>query len=91
MDLKIIGMALFTVFIAELGDKTQLLILTLAAKEGKVFSVFLGAFIALGIASLLAALLGSILFKYLPTMWIKFGAGLFFILFGVITIIQAKK
>ncbi len=91
MDFRIIGLALFTVFLAEFGDKTQLLVLSLSAKEGKLWSVFIGSAIALTITSLIAAWLGSILFKYLPVQWIRVGAGLFFILFGIITIIGARE
>jgi putative Ca2+/H+ antiporter (TMEM165/GDT1 family) len=90
MDWKPLILAFTTVFLAEFGDKTQLLILSLAAKEGRTLATFLGAALALSLTSLIAAWLGSIVFKLLPPNWIRIIAGVFFIFFGVITLLSRK-
>jgi putative Ca2+/H+ antiporter (TMEM165/GDT1 family) len=91
MDWKSLVLAFTTVFLAEFGDKTQLLILSLAAKEGRFLATFLGAALALSLTSLIAAWLGSIVFKLLPPTWIRIIAGVFFIFFGVITLLSKNN
>ncbi|MXW41040.1 MAG: TMEM165/GDT1 family protein [Synechococcus sp. SB0668_bin_15] len=67
--------AFVTVFLAELGDKTQLATLMLAAQSGHPWQVFLGAGAALMTSSLLGVLLGQWLGRVLPTNLVKQGAG----------------
>ena len=55
-----------TVFIAELGDKTQLATLLLSAQSGSPWLVFLGAALALICSSLVGVLLGQWLARTLP-------------------------
>lgn len=70
------------VFLAELGDKTQLTAMALAAKHpwGKTFIGIAGAFALL---NLLAVLVGKALFALLPLFVIKGVAGGLFVLFGI--------
>ena len=86
MDLKLIMSTFFLVFLAELGDKTQLATFCLAAKEGSKISIFLGAATALVLTSLIAVLLGLGFSKMVPQHYIKIGAGLLFITFGIFMI-----
>ncbi|MDO9533959.1 MAG: TMEM165/GDT1 family protein [Bacillota bacterium] len=72
------------VFLAELGDKTQLSVLLLAAQDRPVWGVFLGASVALIMTSLIAVLIGSTLARYIPTAYIQKGAGAAFIVIGVL-------
>lgn len=67
--------AFITVFLAELGDKTQLVTLMLAAQSGHPWQVFLGAGAALVTSSLLGVLLGQWLGRVLPPNLVKQGAG----------------
>ncbi len=76
--------AFMIVFLAELGDKTQLAALGLAAKEKSFWSVFLGTALALVVASALGVALGRLLGETLPLRVIRFGAGFLFILLGVL-------
>jgi putative Ca2+/H+ antiporter (TMEM165/GDT1 family) len=70
------------VFLAELGDKTQLTTMMVAAESSSPVSVFLGAVLALTLSTLLGVLLGSFLNQTIPPQYIKTGAGLAFIIIG---------
>lgn len=83
MDLKIMIATFGAVFLAELGDKTQLATLCLAANRCP-WSVFTGSALALVIASLLAVMVGCQLPKLdiIPAIWIKRSAAILFIIMG---------
>jgi len=70
------------IFLAELGDKTQLAALTLSADSGKPVSVFLGASLALILVTLIGVAIGDRLAQYLPPHIIHLGAGILFIAVG---------
>ena len=70
------------IFLAELGDKTQIATLIRAAESKERVSVFLGSAGALITASLLAVVLGHELHRFLPQNYIKIGGGVLFIIFG---------
>jgi putative Ca2+/H+ antiporter (TMEM165/GDT1 family) len=69
--------------LAEMGDKTQLSAITLAAKYDSPYLVFAGAVLALVSISLLGIFLGKKLCEYVPLSKIKLGAGALFIIFGL--------
>lgn len=87
MDWKIFGTAFVTLFLAELGDKTQLAIITLTAKTDSKIAVFLGASLALVVVSLLAVLFGGILSQYIPTEWLQRIVAVAFIVVGILMLI----
>jgi Ca2+/H+ antiporter, TMEM165/GDT1 family len=74
--------ALSLVFIAEMGDRTQLLVLALASKY-RARTVFLGAIIATFLLHLLAALIGKAAGSALPLFWLYLLGGASFIGFGL--------
>lgn len=84
MDWKIFGTAFLTLFLAELGDKTQLAIITMSAKTESKVAVFIGASLALVIVSLLGVLVGSVLSEYVPTEWLQRVVAVAFIVIGVL-------
>ncbi|HHU76675.1 MAG TPA: TMEM165/GDT1 family protein [Firmicutes bacterium] len=75
------------VFLAELGDKTQLSVMLLAAQDRSALSVFLGAALALIIASLLAVLVGGALARCISPSYIQKGAGLVFVSVGLLLLL----
>ena len=75
--------AFVTVFLAELGDKTQLSTLVLAAKTRAPVAVFIGASLALSLATLLAVALGEKVTDYIPASFIRTAAGLAFVGIGL--------
>jgi putative Ca2+/H+ antiporter (TMEM165/GDT1 family) len=80
------------VFLAELGDKTQLAVLAIASRSQSPWSVFLGAGAALLASTALAVILGGLLTKFLPesaTRIVHYAAGCLMIVVGGWTIWRA--
>jgi putative Ca2+/H+ antiporter (TMEM165/GDT1 family) len=88
MDWKLLGSTFALVFLAELGDKTQVATLSLAASGRSRLPVFFGAASALIATSGLAVLLGEGLARAVPGVWIKRLAGLAFIVLGVVFLVR---
>lgn len=79
-----------TVFIAELGDKTQLATMLFAAdKEVSKYTVFFAASAALIVASAIGVLAGSLLAEYINEKYLHYVAGVGFIGIGVFTLYNA--
>jgi putative Ca2+/H+ antiporter (TMEM165/GDT1 family) len=90
MDLKILATVFATVFIAELGDKTQLATFLFAAdKEVSKLSVFIGASMALVVASGIGVLAGGLISEYVNEKYLNYAAGSGFVLIGVWTILRS--
>jgi len=84
MDWKIFWTAFATLFVAELGDKTQLAVIAMTAKTKTFLSIFLGASLALVLVTLLGVLVGSFITEYVPTEWIQRIVAVIFIAVGVL-------
>jgi putative Ca2+/H+ antiporter (TMEM165/GDT1 family) len=84
MDLKLLFSTFGLVFVAELGDKTQLATLSLAASGKSRVAVFLGAAAALALTSGIAVLVGGALARAVPEAWIRRIAGVAFLVMGVL-------
>lgn len=84
MDWKLFLSTFGLVFLAELGDKTQLATLSLAASGKSRVAVFLGAAGALVLTSCIAVLLGGTLARVVPEVWIQRAAGVGFLVMGVL-------
>ena len=82
--MKTYALVFVSVFLAELGDKTQLATLTFAATPGvSRLGVFLAAAGALVISSLLAVLLGERLGEWIPPHHLTRAAGVAFVAIGL--------
>lgn len=90
MDYKMFFSTFAIIFLAELGDKTQLTALARSATGGK-WIVFVAASLALVCSTLMAVLFGSVIRKYIPEHYIKITAGTLFLIFGAITLVSAFK
>lgn len=82
--LKTIFTTFLLVFIAELGDKTQITTMLLAADNKSIWPVFIGASIALVCSSLVGVFAGSVLTKYIPPNLIQNAAAIAFIIIGIL-------
>ncbi len=80
-----------TVFLAELGDKTQLATLLLSAQSGQPWVVFLGAALALISASFVGVVVGRWLASFLPPARLEKMAGLLMVGLGLWLGIQATQ
>lgn len=90
MELKIFFTIFAAVFIAELGDKTQLATMLFASdKEVSKMTVFFAASAALVVASAIGVLAGSLLSGFINEKTLSYIAGVGFILIGGYTLYQA--
>jgi putative Ca2+/H+ antiporter (TMEM165/GDT1 family) len=90
MDWKIFLTIFGAVFIAELGDKTQLATVLFATdKEVNKYTVFVAASAALVVASAIGVLAGSLLSDYIDEKYLHYIAGIGFIIIGVFTLYKA--
>lgn len=90
MDLKVFFAIFATVFLAELGDKTQLATMLFAAdKEVSKWTVFAAASVALVFASALGVLAGTLLAEYINEKVLHYIAGTGFVAIGLYTLYNA--
>ena len=89
MNIKIFLTIFTTVFLAELGDKTQLSTMLFAAdkKVGKL-TVFFAASSALIVATAIGVLVGAILSNYINEKYLNYIAGVGFIVIGIFTLFK---
>ncbi|MCI0491153.1 MAG: TMEM165/GDT1 family protein [Blastocatellia bacterium] len=90
MDFKLFATVFATVFIAEVGDKTQIATFLYAAdSRNPALTVFVAAAIALILASGIGVIAGSYLSQYVNPKYLSWAAGIGFILVGIWTILRA--
>jgi len=91
MDWKLFASTFAAIFFAEIGDKTQLATLSLAAGGSSRWVVFAGAALALVATSAIAVVAGEALSRTIPPLWLKRGAGALFIVLGVLFLVGARE
>ena len=91
LDLGLLASTFATVFLAELGDKTQLAIVTISGTSPRPGAVFAGSSLALVLASLLGAAAGGSLSAVIPTDALQLAASVGFLLIGVRLIVKAGQ
>jgi putative Ca2+/H+ antiporter (TMEM165/GDT1 family) len=90
MDWKLLSTVFTSVFIAELGDKTQLATMLFASdKQISKITVFAGASLALVVTSAIGVLAGGVLSNYVSEKHLHYLAGIGFIAIGVWMLIEA--
>lgn len=90
MEYKVLFTVFATVFIAELGDKTQLATILFAAdKEVSKLTVFAGASLALIATSAIGVLAGGLISQYISERHLHYMAGIGFIGIGIWTLLKA--
>lgn len=82
MDLRLLATTFVTVFLAELGDKTQLATMAFSMEGKSRLSIFLGSAGALVCSSALAVVAGGAVAKVLPPQWLQRIAGVGFLVIG---------
>ena len=90
MELKVFFTVFAAIFIAELGDKTQLATMLFAAdKEVSKWTVFLSASAALIVATAVGIIAGTLLSEFINERYLNYLAGSGFILIGALTLLRA--
>jgi putative Ca2+/H+ antiporter (TMEM165/GDT1 family) len=84
MDLRVLLTTFGIIFLAEMGDKTQLAAMTMAADSKKPWAVFIGSSLALVAVSALGVVVGSVIGTYVPLEWVKRVAAVAFIVIGIL-------
>ncbi|HSE36143.1 MAG TPA: TMEM165/GDT1 family protein [Blastocatellia bacterium] len=84
MDWRVFLTTFGVIFLAEMGDKTQLAAMTMAGQSKKPWAVFIGASLALVCVSAIGVVVGGALGHFLPIIWIKRAAAVAFIVIGVL-------
>jgi len=84
MDLRVLFTTFGIIFLAEMGDKTQLAAMTMSAQTRKPWAVFVGSSLALAAVSALGVIVGGMIGDYVPLEWVKRIAAVAFILIGVL-------
>lgn len=88
MDWRVFLTTFATIFLAEMGDKTQLAAMTMAAETKRPLTVFLSSALALVCVSAIGVAVGGTLGHYLPLEWIRRVAAVGFIAIGVLILLD---
>ena len=83
MNITLLLSTFVTVFLAELGDKTQLATVAISGTSDRPLAVFLGSSSALVIASLIGAVAGGSLSAVIPADWLQLLASIGFLVIGL--------
>jgi putative Ca2+/H+ antiporter (TMEM165/GDT1 family) len=83
MDWRLLGISFITVFLAELGDKSQLAAIALSGNAKSPKAVFLGSIAALILASFIGVIIGEGTAQVLPAKWTKLIAAIGFAVMAV--------
>ena len=91
MLLTLLFTTFVTVFLAEMGDKTQLTTITISSSTNKPLAVFIGSSVALILATLLGALAGGSIANLIPAFLLKLLSGIVFLFIGINFLLQSKN
>ncbi len=91
MQLALLASTFATVFLAELGDKTQLAIVSISGTSSRPGAVFAGSAFALVLASLVGAAAGGSLSSVVPTEGLQLAAAAGFLIIGTRLILRSRQ
>ena len=93
MDYKLFASTFIAIFIAELGDKTQLAALSLssgASGSAARWTVFAASALALVLSSAIAVAAGEAVSRLVSPLWLKRAAGIVFVVLGILFLVRTK-
>jgi putative Ca2+/H+ antiporter (TMEM165/GDT1 family) len=91
MDWKLLFSTFGVVFLAELGDKTQLATLALTSSARSKLPVLIGSASALVVTSVLAVAAGTAIGKAVPAIWLRRAAGALMLVLGALLLLQRRE
>lgn len=80
-----------TIFLAELGDKTQVAMMAFAARYRHALAIFFGAMSASAIVDGSAVFIGRYVSDFLPRFWVSVAAGVLFVIFGIYSLARKEE
>jgi len=83
-NLKIMLSTFALLFVAELGDKTQLAVICMSAKHKTPLWIFIGAILALAAVTGIGVLGGEVLTRFVPEMALRKAAAALFVIMGLL-------
>ena len=84
MDWKVFLSTFALLFVAELGDKTQLAVISMTSKHGKPWPVFIGATVALALVTLLGVGFGEAVCRVIPEPFLTKVSAVAFVVMGAL-------
>jgi putative Ca2+/H+ antiporter (TMEM165/GDT1 family) len=84
MDWKVFLTTFGILFLAELGDKTQLAVISLTTETARPLGVFLGAIAALSVVTLIGVFFGHLIHQWVPASVLRKVAASVFIVVGLV-------
>jgi len=84
MDWKAVVSTFGLLFVAELGDKTQLAVISMVCKYDRPWAVFLGAVVALSLVTLLGVLGGQAACRVVPETTLRKVSSVAFVVMGIL-------
>jgi len=91
MDVKTLIATAGVIFLAEMGDKTQLAVFGAAAATHKPLEVFLGAVAGFVLVTLLAAVLGHAVGQVIPPKLLRMAGGVLFVGIGLSLLLTTQR
>lgn len=91
MDWKVFATTFAAVFLAEVGDKTQLAIFSLAAGGPSRITVFTAAALALVATTAIAVLAADAVGRAIPPLWVRRAAGVLFLVLGTLFLFSGAQ
>ena len=91
IDWKLFTSTFIAIFLAELGDKTQLATLSLSAGGASRWVIFFAASLALVATSAVAVLAGDVVAKLISPVWLQRAAAVMFVVLGVVMFAKSRS
>ncbi|HVO25235.1 MAG TPA: TMEM165/GDT1 family protein [Candidatus Margulisiibacteriota bacterium] len=88
MDWRLVVSTFSAIILAEIGDKTQIAVLTLTASSNRPLSVFVGASVALVSGTLMGVIIGVPIAEVLPIAYLRKAGACVFIAIGVAILVD---
>ena len=88
MDAKVLLGTCLAVFLAEMGDKTQLVVFGAATATRRPLEVFVGATVGLVLVTLVAVIAGHLAGHLVPAKWLRVVGGVLFVGIGLLLLMK---
>jgi len=75
------------IFILEMGDKSQLFVITLATQYSDLFAIVLGAALGMTFLALLTIVIGELILRIIPEAFIRLISGILFVIIGILVLL----